>query len=809
MKRTSFCTGWEFSRNGADYEPVVVPHDAMLGERRDADAPAGSASGYYYGGTYRYRKRFDVGAREVGDVMLLEFEGVYRNSLIHVNGQAVETPPYGFIPFFIDITELVQAGENVIEVLADNSDQPDCRWYSGAGIHRPVWLWKAGDVRVLPEGIRVATTSIDPATVHVSVQHTGGAPVITICDMQGNALATHEGSEADIVLPDAELWSADHPQLYFCEVKLYEEPGNADPQESSQRPGAKHSSASRGERLLVDYARTKFGIRLLEWSPKGLFVNGEETLLRGGCIHCDSGILGAASFLESEFRRIARLKAAGFNAVRVAHCPAPTALLKACDVLGMYVMDETWDMWYTPKSTYDYSNEFLDWCDYDLSRLASRDFNHPSVIMYSIGNEVADAIDAYGVELERSLVELLHSLDPTRPVTCGLNLAMMMMENMGHGWYEQADGIAEAANSGDTPRSSLLFNLTAQATGSSMTLLANTPGVDALVSPALDALDIAGYNYASARYAIDARKHPDRIVVGSETFPYELPKNWELVEQLPNLIGDFMWAAWDYLGEAGAGAWVYTAEEAGFSKPWPWLLAGSGALDIFGRPGAPAALAGAVWRTANAPSIHVRPVNCASGRTYKATWRGTDAIPSWSWADCEGTPSEVEVYDGRAHSIRLELNGEEIATKRVRDFVCKFSLAYQPGTLTARALDEHGEEIGQSSLASATGPFHVVIRPERKSVPAGRVAYLAIDIRGENGVVESNADEQLHVTVEGAKLLAFGSAQPAPTESFLTGTYTTYRGRSMAVVLRDEPGSATVTVQSATMDDTSISIDFD
>lgn len=834
MRRTGFCDGWQLSRNGGEYSPVIVPHDAMLGAQRDAQAPAGSASGYFHGVECRYRKRLTLDERQATRHLLLEFEGVYRDARVMVNGTEVTAPPYGFIPFFVDLTGLVHAGDNLIEVEAGNADQPDCRWYSGAGIQRPVWLWEGGEARIFPEGIRVTTLSLGPTAVRVDVEHTGGMPLVRIYDEDDNLVASWSdaaglgagfGSDSprpsgaavagapvvdlnrsaagepasarsalgeaggtvtscELDIPNASPWSAGTPYLYRCVVEL----------------------VCDGD--VVDRAETRFGVRTLSWSPAGFFVNGRETLLRGGCIHCDNGILGAASFPESERRRIRLLKQAGFNAVRIAHNPAPAALLDACDELGMYVMDETWDMWYTPKSANDYARHFLDWCDFDLRRLASRDYNHPSVIMYSIGNEVADPVTAEGVALERSLVELLHSLDPTRPVTCGFNLTMMVMERAGRGWYGKENGIAEAATSSRAPRGSMLFNLAAQAVGTGMTWIANAPGADKLVSPALDALDIAGYNYAAARYATDARKHPRRIVVGSETFPHELPDNWQAVRRLPNVIGDFMWAAWDYLGEAGAGSWAYTAEEAGFSKPWPWLFAGSGALDTFGNPNAHAALAGAVWGTNPRPSIQVRPVNRMQERTYKATWRGSDAIPCWSWSGCEGVRTQVEVYDGRAYSIRLEINGDFAGQKRVHDYVAKFPIEYTAGTLVAIALDEEGHEIARNRLVSANAPFHLEATPEAKNSHAGGIAYVPICIRGTNGQIEANIDEQLTATVEGGELMVFGSAQPAPTESFLTGVYTTHLGRAMAVVYRPDPGVAILTVRGTTLAPTTAHVTF-
>ncbi|MBR0405718.1 MAG: hypothetical protein IJI68_11065 [Eggerthellaceae bacterium] len=787
MKRSDFCSGWEYARDGGSFEAVVVPHDAMLGGKRGPDAPGASASGYYYGTSFRYRKSFQLTAEQASGPLFLEFEGVYRNPVVEVNGARVDAPPYGFVPFIVDLAGVVHQGANVIEIAGGNANQPDCRWYTGAGIHRQVWLWEPdtfdGPV-ILPEGIRVTTVSVNPAVVRVDVDCTQGEPRVKVVDAEGSIVVQGAGARFEAEIPHARLWSAETPCLYRCHVELFD--GGS----------------------VCDRAEVSFGIRQITWSPSGLFVNGKETLLRGGCIHADNGVLGAASFPAGERRRIRLMKEAGFNSVRMAHNPASGALLDACDEVGMYVIDETWDVWYTPKSAHDYAAEFLDWCDYDLSRLVAHDYNHPSVISYSIGNEIADPIVPQGVTLERSLVDLLHALDSTRPVTCGFNLTMMVMERAGQGWYDQDGSAAEAAREASAPHGSMLFNLTAQATGTGMTMLSCMPGADKLVSPALDALDIAGYNYGSARYRIDARVHPKRIMLGTETFPHELVRNWAMVERIPALIGDFMWAGWDYLGEAGAGAWAYTAEEAGFTKPWPWLLAGSGALDILGQPGAPAALAGAVWKTADAPSIQVRPVNRMNGKTYRATWRGSDAIPSWSWAGCEGATAQVEVYDGQARSIRLDLNGEVVGERLVRSCVAKFSLAYWPGTLTAVALDGQGREISRSSLRSATGPFRLDAHSEASCVRAGSIAYVPVCIVGSNGVVDSNADERVDVAVEGGILLGFGSAQPAPTENYLAGSYTTYRGRALAVVYRADSGIATLTAAGETYPAVSCDIQF-
>ena len=811
MRRQSFCDGWEFSRNGGPFSPVEVPHDAMIGERRGPDAPAGSANGYFFGGVYQYRKAFSLDEEQVSGALRLEFESVYRNARIWVNGQEVpDVPPYGFTPFFVELTGLVCVGDNLIEVRVDVTAQPDLRWYSGAGLIRPVWLWTGPARHIPPQGVRVTTLSVTPPRIRVDVElarrevGAGGSEGaeaasegeegvgafakigvdlrVFVVDECGGKLGERCGAgrgdrfSYELTLPEARLWSPDEPALYTCVVQL-------------TRPS---------DGGLLDEARVRFGIRTVEWGTLGLFVNGRKTLLAGGCIHHDNGPLGACSFPEAERRRVAKLKSLGFNALRMAHNPASSALLDACDELGMYVLDEAWDVWFMRKSAHDYAGEFLDHFDGDLTRMVNRDRNHPSVIMYSIGNEVADPITSRGLELERMMVDLVHTLDPTRPVTCGFNLTMMVMERMGRGWYADAEegrAAGEVAPANEAPHGSMLFNLAAQAMGTGMSWGSRAPGADSLVSPALDAVDIAGYNYGSPRYMVDARRHPKRLMLGTETYPQQLPVNWRRVRALPGLVGDFMWAAWDYLGEAGANAWCYTAEEAGFSKPWPWIAAGSGCFDLIGNVGAHGALARAVWLPTAGPMICVRPVCHAREKTYKGAWRGSDAVRSWSWAGCEGWLAQIEVYDGRAETVRLELNGHVVAQRRPWNCCARFTLRYEPGVLVAISLDEAGRELGRDMLWSAAGKRRIGLHVE-ESAGQGEIRFVQVAIEGVNGETEANADRWLTAEVTDGRLLAFASGNPAQEEPFGSSRCMTHYGRALAVVRPTAAGQpCTLTVR--------------
>ena len=316
------------------------------------------------------------------------------------------------------------------------------------------------------------------------------------------------------------------------------------------------------------------------------------------------------------------------------------------------------------------------------------------------------------------------------------------------------------------------------------------PAIDEATTPVLDALDIAGYNYANLRYPIEGTAHPNRIVVGSETFPYQLAENWALVEKLPYLIGDFMWTAWDYIGEIGLGSWYYS-DDAGFAnKTYPWKLNGGGALDLIGNPTGEALWAKAIWLKDNKPYIGVRPIH--KEQLIKSMWRGTNTIPSWSWQGCEGMPTVVEVYTS-AQKVKLYVNDKLVGEQEVSNYLASFDVTYEPGTLKAVSIDANGKEYEQT-LTSATGNVSLSIEPEKSDYKAGELAFVNINLVGENGIVQSKADRKLKVTVEGGELLGFGSQQLITEDCFTTGEYSTYYGQSQAVVRSFTPSTVIINV---------------
>lgn len=771
MKKTVFHENWSFWRQGESNKQVVtLPHDAMIHEQREPNGAGGSAHGFFPGGIYVYEKTFTAPVEWTDKTVFIEFEGVYRNSNVAVNGKHAGGRAYGYVPFSICLDGLLNYGkENTITVTVDNSRLPNSRWYTGSGIYRPVNLIVGNKVHINWQGVRISTVSYKPAKIRVDTEVTGGEIAVEILD-GSKVIASGTGASMELDIPDAKLWSDETPFLYTCHVTL----------------------TDHGQ--VVDEVTERFGIRKVEWSPGGLFINGKETLLRGGCYHHDNGILGAATFDKSEERRVRILKDAGFNALRSAHNPTSRAILEACDKYGMYLMDETWDMWYSHKSKFDYAADFeQNWQD-DARAMVEQDFNHPSVILYSIGNEVSEPAQEKGVKLAKEMVEYIHSLDSSRAVTGGMNLMIISRSAKGNGIYKEEGGRDDDGKQNAMGgMSSTMFNMITSMVGPGMNKGANGKKADTVTSPVLDVLDIAGYNYASGRYPLEGKAHPDRVIFGSETFPQDIYKNWQMVKKYPYLVGDFMWAAWDYLGESGIGAWAYTPDGKAFDKPYPWLLADVGVLDLLGNPNGELFLAQAAWGLLKKPAIAVQPVNHPGIKPARSVWRGTNALPSWSWRNCDGSKAIVDVYTD-APSVELFLNGKPLKKKKVRDCKAAFQIRYVPGTLTAVAYDAGGRELSRNELKSASGSIRLLAEPEETEVKAKDIVYIPVSLVGENGVVERNADCRLTASVENGELLAFGSANPRTEERYDSGSFTTYYGQALAIVRAGKCGSTILSV---------------
>ena len=766
--------GWLLYRGDSDVcEQVVIPHDAMLSEPRSADAVTGNAGAYFPGGTYRYQRVIDVPVEWEGKRVTLELEGVYQKATVLVDGVELARNAYGYTGFMVDLTDALKPGTtSELEVIADNSHQPNSRWYSGSGIYRPARLYVQEAVHLTLGGVRVTTESVDPAVVRVQSEAVGSGVITVELLWQGTVVAEGRGADVLFEVPDAHLWSADEPNLYTCRVTL----------------------ARDGE--VVDEECLPVGIRQITWGSFGLRVNGQETLLRGGCVHHTKGILGAAELPEAAWREVAVLKSHGFNAVRSAHNPISKSMLDACDHLGMYVMDEFADMWYRHKNPADYACDFAECWEADLAAMVEKDRNHASVILYSIGNENAEPHEERGVECARQLAERVRALDATRPVTAGVNPTILFASGLGIDSFNGDGEEGEAATNADggmgEQNASLLYNTYVAKMGDVMSLIAGTPMVGRANAPFFDQLDIAGYNYGASRYLPDVRRVPDRPVFGAETMPYDLAQNWKLVESVPQVVGDFMWTSWDYLGECSLAGWSDDPEMV--NKPFPWLCADTGALDLVGNPNGECAMAEVVWGVED-PLVYVRP--CTLPNPVMAPWRGTNSIPSWSWAGCEGVKTTVEVYT-KAPIAKLYLNGRCVAVKRTHECHADFRVRYVPGELVALACTARGEVLGKAVLTSAESSLGLVLTREPRRLPgadgAGDVVFIDVAVTDAHGVVEAGCEQEVRVSVTGGELLAFGSAAQKSERSYLEGCFPLRYGRGLAVV-RLGDGPCTVTAE--------------
>lgn len=776
MIRKSFNADWFLYKNDRNSNPqplgpVTLPHDAMLSEERSPDGGTSHAGGYFPGGIYIYQKTFELPEDARGKTILLEFEGVYQRSKVHINGQLAGGWPSGYTRFYVAADPYLSFDKpNHIRVVVDNSDVPNSRWYSGSGIYRHVNLLIGNKTHIRPNGVRITTRSVgEPAQIRVEtlVDNKTGLDCkvqVEILD-SGKVIAQHVGSTDTVFeILRASLWSAESPNLYACRVTLLQ------------------------NGKVLDQVVETFGIRSLECTPqKGLLVNGEPIKLRGACVHHDNGVLGAATFESAEERRVKILKEAGYNAIRSSHNPLSVAMLEACDRLGMYVIDELTDTWWIPKNPGDFSREFMDWWEKDLQAMVEKDYNHPSVILYSMGNEISETALPKGIAFSKVIAAKARELDSTRLITLGINLQLNQMNYQGRSHYKEK-GSTEEEKPGKKKEQEITTSAYVNTIMNVMKpldyIFLTQKSVDLATCDAFEHYDVCGYNYGAVRYVLDGKLHPERIIVGSETYPSDIYDNWQLVEKLPYLIGDFQWAGWDYLGEAGSGMWEYGKKKGALYKAYPCILAEQGLIDITGYITARAYYNKVIWGLEEKPYICVRPVNHSEERPSKSVWRSTDAITSWSWAGCEGKPAVIEVYSN-AHQVDLRLNDQSLGKKRINKMKALFKARYAPGTLEAIAYDAKGNECSRSSLTSASETTRINVIVEHPILQANckDLAFLTINITDEKGIVKMLADRNVSIKVEGpGTLQGFGSARPFTEERFTDSEHKTYFGRALAVV---------------------------
>ena len=716
----------------AGWRTVTLPHDWSIEGRIGPKEPTGGQGGFFPTGIGWYRHQLDTPAAWNGKKVSVEFEGVYMDADVFLNGKKLATQHYGYTTFFVDLTGALKVGgPNVLAVRVDNSQQKNTRWYSGSGIYRHVWLHVTGPVHVPPWGVFVSTGQADAQKATLSIQtrvlnETDAAqPAVvrtTIAGPDGRVLVRGESrcnlpahgeqtvfSGVDLV--DPPLWSPENPRLCRAVTTV----------EIDGQP--------------VDAATTTFGLRALAWTAEnGLTINGQTYKLSGGCVHHDNGVLGACAFDRAEERKIEQLKAAGFNAIRTAHNPPSPALLDACDRLGMLVLDEAFDCWVKGKNSKDYSLYFKDEWTHDLDAMILRDRNHPAVVMWSVGNEIPDMYAAMGAEYEPKLVARIHAHDHTRPVTNGIV-----------GWPTNAKKPAAT----DAERS-------------------------ADAETVWNALDIVGTNYALHDHVAQHDQFPKRVLLSTESSPPIGPVN-DVLDH-PYVVGDFVWSAQDYLGESGVGRSFYEGDPTepldplrpgdapgtirptghGSDRLFPWHGANSGDLDLLGHAKAAAHQRNIRWNMGEKLALAVRqPTD--NRKLITVGWGWDPTWESWTWPGEEGKPLEVEV-DARYERVRLYLNDQPVgegSTTRAQNFTASFKVPYAPGTLRAVGL-EGGQEIGDVRLVTAGPPAAVRLTPDRTLLRADGqdLSFVLVEVVDKAGRLQPNADAEVSFDLSGPGVIA-------------------------------------------------------
>ena len=736
-RRVLFDAGWQFTQNGKTVT-VDLPHDWDIYAGPDAKSGAtGTGGGWYPGGKGEYRKMFKT---PDGEVVRLHFEGVYQKAEVFINGQKAGQHAYGYTPFTIDITPyLHQDTPNEVLVKVDNSEQPNCRWYSGSGIYRHVWLITSPALHIAENGVYISTPMVndDEATVQVEVTVENASDVERSATVMVGAesmpiTVPAKGSETDTLtfnIRNPRLWSPDTPILYEVRAMLKE------------------------QGKMVDSQLTRFGVRHIYCDSRyGFQLNYMPLLINGACVHHDDGILGAMAFDAAEIRKVRLMKDAGFNLIRTSHNPPSRAFLDACDSIGILVIDEAFDGWRQAKTPYDYST-LIDSCyREDIHAMVRRDRNHPSIICWSIGNEVMERKDIRVVTTARKMKDAIKDYCRERPVT-------------------------EALCSWDSDWE--------------------------IYDPHAEVLDIAGYNYMLHKHASDHERDPLRVILQTESFPRDAWRNWQTVEDYSYVIGDIVWTGLDYLGESGIGRYYYDGDTPGEhyvegGQP-EWHGAYCGDVDITGWRKPISHYRELLWNRDTAPALYmaVKEPDGYYGTIRETAWSVWPTWESWTWNGWEGKPVEVEVYTSLP-SVRLYLNDRLVGEQQSAECKAVFTLPYQPGTLRAEGVTEEGQPVSVS-LSTAGQPCQIRLTADKSTFLADGqdLIYVTVEILDRNGLVCPDAAIPLTATVKGAgSLLSFASADLKDTSVYTDAHCTTWKGRALLAVRSSaKSGSVSVTVK--------------
>lgn len=721
--------------NDAAWRKLDLPHDWSIEGEIAPKNPTAGGGGYFPAGKAWYRKTFSVPANWKAKKVSIYFEGVYMNSEVFVNGKSLGVYPYGYSSFRYDLTPYIAFGkDNVIAVRVDNSQHVNSRWYSGSGIYRHVWMMVTDPVHVAHWGVSVTTPQVtsQKAAVQVktlvknetsSVQHV----VVKTSLLNKNSKTAGSGqvkvellanSEKEVIqtltIANPLLWSPETPDLYQALVQV------------------------KGKNI-ADETKTSFGIRSVKFTAQnGFQLNGKTIKLNGGCVHHDNGCLGAAAFGRAEERKVELLKAAGFNAVRTSHNIPSEAFLDACDRLGLLVMDESFDCWKIGKNKFDYARYFNDWWKRDLEAMVLRDRNHPSIIMWSIGNEIPERGRPDATKTAKMLADEVKKMDASRPVTSAI------VEN-GKEW-EKFDSLMAVH-------------------------------------------DVAGYNYHLFNAPADHVRVPSRIIVHTESYPRDAFTNWKLVENNSYVIGDFVWTAMDYLGESGIGRWYYSGEAPGQhweNELFPWHGAYCGDIDLIGQRKPISHYRSMLYNNTEKLYIAVREPEPKPLEIKETWWSVWPTWESWNWPGFEGKTIQVEVYS-KYPQVRLYLDNTligERATTSEQEYKATFDVPYSPGILQAVAV-VNGKEVESTTLQTAGDAATIKLTADRKEITADGqdLSYVTVEITDKNGILQPTATNRLHFQIEGPGIIAgVDNADLKDYQLYIGDTRKAWHGRALVVV---------------------------
>lgn len=699
------------------------------------ESQGGLFTGFTVGGIGWYRKHFAV--QQPNNQVSVLFDGVYMNAEVWINGHRLGEHPHGYTSFNFDLSPYLNppGQDNVLAVRVRNEGR-NSRWYSGSGIYRPVWLVTTHPVHIPIGGLFITTPEVseEKALVKVSIEvcnamdrSTRALIRVHVLDSDGRYIGSSQGPlhlvggesrtvERYVEVRRPKRWSTDSPELYSAHVDVFVE----------------------GKQ--VDGVCTNFGIRTIDFDAEnGFRLNGKTVLLKGANLHHDNGPLGAMAIDRAEERRVELLKTNGFNAIRSSHNPPSSALLEACDRLGMLVIVEAFDQWNEPKENRleGYQRFFKEWHAHDIAAMVRRDRNHPSVIMWSVGNEIPEQFRAgdIGMKLRRAVL----SHDTARPIT------QAICSDWGRvirNWDELSD-------------------------------------------PAFAHLDVAGYNYLPDKYQTDHARHPQRVMYGAESFPKNGLDYWTLVEKHSYVIGDFVWSGMDYLGEAGIAHAILSDQPDRFFMSWPWFNAWCGDLDICGFKKPQSYYRDVLWGRSQIEMFVHTPIPRGLTEIISG-WGWPNELKSWTWPGYEGQLMQVSVYS-RCERVRLELNGRVIGEQPVSEqtkLAAGFEVPYEPGRLRAVGLIK-GQIAAESTLTTCDQPKKLKLTADRSTIRADRndLAYVTVEVVDANDRRIPNAEVLVRFSVSGVgELLAQASGSPNEPASFQTPERKTFEGRCLAIL---------------------------